>query len=155
MRPEQLPHVPYLVKYREWINFLKDAINRQLPEEWEVSQIEEQYILYEKGGRFEPHHDTHANPFACDRKEHHYPRLLTFIIYLNPDWIPEHEGNFVIIENHRKDNETKKYVTPTMGKAAIFRADKVYHGGMEVQAPKRALSLFYNIKKKTEPLVYN
>ena len=37
LKPEHLPHIPYLVKYREWISVLKEAINRQLPEEWEVS----------------------------------------------------------------------------------------------------------------------
>ena len=61
IREEDYQHMPNLVKFKEWIKLLRASINRQLfeaGEEYEVANIEEQYIWYEQGGKFEPHLDT-------------------------------------------------------------------------------------------------
>lgn len=43
---------------------MRAAINKQLPLGFEVAEIEEQYLHYDKGGKFEVHRDTLCNPLV-------------------------------------------------------------------------------------------
>lgn len=61
IKEEDYVHLPNLVKFKAWIKLLKASLNKQLyeaGESFEVSSIEEQYLYYENGGKFEPHLDT-------------------------------------------------------------------------------------------------
>ena len=98
-----------------------------------------------------------SNPFnETDVKEKKMThRFLTLIVYLNPFWKPDDGGKLVVLENREPDAK-KTYLTPTMGKATLFRADKVYHGGEEViGTSKRAVSLFILIRKIKDSTIIN
>ena len=54
-------HVPNLVKFKNWIKLLRASIDKMLWETgtgFEVASIEEQFIHYDQGGKFEAHLDT-------------------------------------------------------------------------------------------------
>lgn len=149
VRESDYQYVPNLVKFKNWIKLFRASINRQLFEaghDYEVANIEEQYILYENGGKFEPHLDTQCNPLRnCEVKEHHYPRLLTWLIFLNPGWTESDGGVYKTYYNWPK-LDLKEVVSPTLGKTVLIRADKVYHSGELVNTSKRAITLFVNVK---------
>ncbi len=88
------------MRFKEWIKLLRASLDKALPEGFEVAQIEEQYLRYEEGGKFECHRDTHCNPLVdCKLGESdQHPRLLTYLVYLNDRWEPEHGGTFTIYE---------------------------------------------------------
>jgi len=79
---------------------LRASINKYLPKGFEVAEIEEQYLRYEQGGKFEAHKDTLCNPLVDCKigAEGEHPRLLTYLIYLNPNWQESDGGTFVIYE---------------------------------------------------------
>lgn len=54
--------MPNTVRFKEWVTLLRAAINKHLPRGYEVAEIEEQYLQYTEGGKFETHLDTHCNP---------------------------------------------------------------------------------------------
>jgi len=97
-----------------------------------ADQEELQVVKYKPGGYYRPHYD------ACDSRRENCdrfngdkgPRFITFIIYLNDD--------FVGGETHFPN--INKSVVPKKGKAAIFYdtdengqvLDKALHGGMDV-----------------------
>ena len=88
-----------------------------------------------------------------------HPRLLTYLIYLNPNWQESDGGTFVIYEKW-PEKIVQEVLTPTMGKGILFRADKMHHSAEFVETIKRAITLFINIKKvETEedelPIVRN
>jgi hypothetical protein len=83
--------------------------------------------------------------------DHHYPRLLTYLIFLNPDWQESDGGNYHTYYNW-PEMEIKEVVNPTLGKSVIVRADKVYHSGEIVNTVKRAITLFINVKPIFTPL---
>ncbi len=61
MREEDLIKLPNLVKFKDWIKLFRAALNKQLYEaghDYEVAEIEEQFIYYSNGGKFEAHLDT-------------------------------------------------------------------------------------------------
>ena len=80
--------MPYTVQFKDWVQLLRASINKSLPKGYEVAEIEEQYLRYEQGGKFEAHKDTLCNPLVDCKigAEGEHPRLLTYLVYLNPDW---------------------------------------------------------------------
>lgn len=99
VKEHDMQYLPNLKKFKDWIVLLRASINKELHEtgeEFEVASIEEQYIYYSQGGKFEAHLDTQCNAIRnCPvGKEHHYPRLLTYIIYLNPGWQKRDGGEY-------------------------------------------------------------
>ncbi len=140
--------MPYTVKFKEWVRLLRAGINKHLPDGWEVAEIEEQYLYYSEGGKFEPHRDTHCNPLVDCRlgEDGQHPRLLTYLIYLNPDWKESDGGTFVIYEKW-PEMVVQEVLKPELGKGIFFRADKVHHSAEWVNTFKRAITLFINIKK--------
>lgn len=144
------------MKFKDWIKLLRASINKMLfegGEDFEVANIEEQYIYYENGGKFEAHLDTQCNPLRdCQKgKEFHYTRLFTYIIFLNPGWTEADGGYYHTYYNWPK-LDLKQVVTPTLGKSLMVRADKVYHSAELVHTQKRAISLFINVKPRVTEL---
>ena len=129
-----------------------------MPKEYLTAKFEYQYIHYDYGGKFEIHRDTICDPYNCELiSKDHIPRLLTFIIYLNPDWEPDHGGTFEIIEYRNLWSRfylswligeySRTSIPPTLGTSLLFRADKLHHEASFVNKTKRAISIFINIKK--------
>ena len=65
-----------------------------------MAEIEEQFLHYDQGGKFEVHRDTLCNPLVdCKIDETGmHPRILTYLIYLNPNWTETDGGTFKIYE---------------------------------------------------------
>ena len=72
--------------------------------------------------------------------------MLTYLIYLNPNWQESDGGTFVIYEKW-PEKIVQEVLNPTMGKGILFRADKMHHSAEFVNTEKRAITLFINIKK--------
>ena len=54
-------YLPSIIKFKVFVELLRKSINNQLQiagYKLKVRNIEEQYLYYEKGGRFERHRDT-------------------------------------------------------------------------------------------------
>jgi len=140
--------LPNTVRFKEWVTLLRAAINKHLPRGYEVAEIEEQYLQYTEGGKFETHLDTHCNPLKDCRlgEDGQHPRLLTYLVYLNPGWVEADGGTFVIYEGW-PDQPAQEVLKPTLGKGIFFRSDKLHHSAEWVNTQKRAITLFINIKK--------
>lgn len=68
-------------------------------------------------------------------------------------------GTFKIYKNWPQQDH-QETLNPELGKAILFRADKMHHSAEYVNTVKRAITLFINIKKvpkreSTEPVVQN
>lgn len=46
LKPEDFKYLPHTILFKEWVNLVRAAINKQLPEGFEVGMIEEQYLHY-------------------------------------------------------------------------------------------------------------
>ena len=97
IKEEDYEHLPNILRFKKWVKLFEASINKMLFEtghQFEVASIEEQYLRYDKGGKFEAHLDTQCNPLtSCTiGKDHHYPRLLTWLVFLNPNWTEEDGG---------------------------------------------------------------
>jgi hypothetical protein len=91
IKEEDYEHIPNIMRFKKWVKLFEASINKVLYETghpFEVASIEEQFLHYDEGGKFEAHLDTQCNPLVncVIGKDHHYPRLLTWLVFLNPGW---------------------------------------------------------------------
>ncbi len=156
IKEEDYERIPNIMKFKKWVKLFKASINKMLYETghaFEVASIEEQYLRYDQGGKFEAHLDTQCNPLkdCIIGKDSHYPRLLTWLVFLNPDWTDADGGLYHTYYNWPQ-LDLKEVLTPTLGRGVIIRADKVYHSAELVNTMKRAITLFVNIKPISQEL---
>lgn len=128
LQEEHLEYVPNILKFKQWAQSLKEAINKQMPQGFEVAEIEEQYLFYEEGGKFETHLDTNCHPFVdcIIGTVDQYPRIMTYLIYLNPEW-QESDGGTLSIFKSWPFGDLQETIEPHLGKAMFFRSDKLFH----------------------------
>ena len=69
-------------------------------------------------------------------------RLITFLLYFNPEWGNEDHGELIVYDPINNDKEILQ-ITPSWGKLVIFRSDKFFHEVRPTLKTRRALSGWY------------
>lgn len=82
-----------------------------------MNAFEAHYAIYEPGGFYKKHLDGFKTRKA---------RMISIILYLNPDW-QENLGGELIIYNENNPNQIDAQVTPKFGRFAIFLSQSIYH----------------------------
>ena len=105
---------------------LMDAFRARINREFLLSlrELELQYAVYPPGTRYRRHIDQFRQVQA---------RLITVLLYLNPDWGPEHGGALSIYPDPDAKAPTAE-VIPFHNTFVCFRSERIPH---EVLAPTR------------------
>lgn len=94
---------------------LRDALNRELF--LGVRELECHFALYPPGGGYQKHHDNPQGRSA---------RMVTVLLYLNPDWRPEHGGVLQIFDPEDESCVLAR-VEPRAGTFVAFLAERFPH----------------------------
>lgn len=94
---------------------LRDALNRELY--LGVRELECHFALYPPGGGYQKHLDNPQGRSA---------RLVTILLYLNPDWRPEH-GGVLQIYDPGHESQVLARVEPRAGTFVAFLAERFPH----------------------------
>lgn len=121
----------YLIDLKNFITKLMFEINSNLflnlkRGEFHLSQ-------YPKGHFYTKH---------LDQSKLTKSRLITFLLYLNPEWANDDQGELIVYDPTDTDKQLLK-VTPTWGKLVIFRSDQFFHEVRPTVKIRRALSGWY------------
>jgi len=101
---------------RSWLNImeqLRQAINRALF--LGLFEYESHYACFEPGSYYKRHTDA----FRGEGN-----RIVSVVLYLNPDWQPQDGGEFVIYPEANLDGES---FLPVAGSLAVFLSEKFPH----------------------------
>lgn len=91
-----------------------------------LKEFETHYAVYPVGTHYARHSDRfRANPH----------RIISFVLYLNPDWQKGDGGELMIYPEDR----TEVQVSPELGKLVCFRSE-IEHEVLECQAPRYSLT---------------
>lgn len=102
-------------QYLSLMEQLKEGINRRLY--MGLFDFESHYAIYQPGAFYQKHID--ALPGTRNR-------ILTSVLFLNPDWQEQHEGKLVIFDD--KDHELEvRQVAPKFGKWVVFLSERFPH----------------------------
>jgi len=94
---------------------LRESLNRELY--LGVRELECHFALYPPGGGYQKHHDNPQGRSA---------RLVTVLLYLNPDWRPEH-GGVLQIYDPEDESQVLVRVEPRAGTFVAFLAERFPH----------------------------
>lgn len=94
---------------------LREALNRELY--LGVRELECHFALYPPGGGYQKHYDNPQGRSA---------RLVTILLYLNPDWRPEHGGQLHIFDPH-DEARALQVVEPRAGTFVAFLSERFPH----------------------------
>lgn len=110
---------------------LFEALMHELAEELRLGlqRFSVQAARYGAGAGYERHLDA----FRGDPS-----RIVTAIVYLNPDWEPQDGGQ---LRAWTPDGEVE--VAPHMGRLVLFRSDEVPHEVMPTRVPRWAVTAWY------------
>lgn len=92
-----------------------------------LKRLEAHLAYYPPGPGYEAHFDQ-------PRGQGH--RLITFVLYLNPNWKPSDGGELSL----KIDAETSLMISPTAGKLVLFRSEEFLHEVLPCQSPRRSLT---------------
>ena len=106
---------PAVQPFWQAMEALRDGINRQLY--LGLRDLECHFALYPQGGGYQKHYDNPQGRSA---------RLVTVLLYLNPDWRPEHGGQLHIYD---PQDETRELacVSPEEGTFVAFLSERFPH----------------------------
>jgi SM-20-related protein len=107
---------------------LRDALNRELY--LGVRELECHFALYPPGGGYQKHHDNPQGRSA---------RLVTVLLYLNPDWRPEH-GGVLQIYDPEDESQVLARVEPRAGTFVAFLAERFPHEVLLAQHERLSLT---------------
>jgi SM-20-related protein len=93
-----------------------------------LARFDVQLARYAPGARYVRHLD--AFPGSDNRR-------VTAIVYLNPDWRPEHGGQL------RLHVESVRDVEPTLDRLVVFLSDRVEHEVLPARAERFAVTAWF------------
>jgi SM-20-related protein len=105
---------------------LRVGLNRELY--LGLDHFELHLAVYEPGEFYQAHLDQQRQGTVLSGS-----RLISSVLYLNPDWTAEDEGELLILDPSEPSRVREK-IAPLGGRLLLFRSDTVLH---EVRAPRR------------------
>lgn len=110
------------------LDALKIAVNRALY--LGLSALEAHLAIYLPGAFYQKHLDY----FRGESR-----RVLSFALYLNDDWRPEHAGELRLFRRGEPELEAT-VVAPSLGTLACFMSSEIWHEVLPTTAPRLSLT---------------
>jgi SM-20-related protein len=127
---------PTGARWLAWANRLQSYLNRRLF--LGLFSFESHLAHYSAGDFYKRHYDA----FRDQRN-----RVLSMVVYLNPNWGPEDGGDLVLYQNDA-DTEGLK-VTPLMGTVVLFLSEEFPHEVLPAKRDRYSIAGWYRVNGST------
>lgn len=117
-------------EWLEWVEALKISLNRQLL--LGLFSFESHFAHYPPGAFYKKHVDAFQGQSN---------RILSMVVYLNPDWQSENAGELVI---YLPNGETMK-VTPTFGTLVTFLSEEFPHEVLPAKQDRYSIACWFRL----------
>ena len=126
------PDNPVTTVYFDWIERLRSGLNRRLF--LGLFDYECHFAYYSQGAFYKKHLDAFQGNNS---------RVITTVLYLNPDWQPQDGGELVIYAP--ESDQVLEQVVPTFGKMVIFLSEEFPHEVLPVNRSRYSLSGWFRV----------
>lgn len=123
---------PATCDYLGWMENLRLELNRRLF--LGLFDYECQYAWYPTGAFYKKHLDAFKG---------NTNRVLSTVLYLNPDWQPQDGGELLLYR--QEDNTPIETIAPQYGRMAIFLSDEFPHEVAKTNKPRRSIAGWFRI----------
>jgi len=120
---------PAVARYWQRLEQLRLAINRRLF--LGLVDFEGHFAVYPPGAFYKAHLDRHQG--TADR-------VVTAILYLNPEWTAECGGRLKIWTEPGRQDGPFEWIEPRMGSLVVFLAGEHWHEVEEARAQRHSLT---------------
>ena len=116
----------------QWTTEMQTFLNRRLL--LGLFSFESHFSHYAVGDFYKCHMDAHKGDAN---------RVLSIVVYLNPEWLPESDGELVLY----KDESDKKgiKVTPMFGTVVVFLSEEFPHEVLVTQRDRYAIAGWFRL----------
>lgn len=105
--------LPITKEYLDYLSKLSSTLNRNFF--LSLKDLEAMYAIYEKGAFYKTHRDRF-------KTQPH--RVISVVLYLNPNWKPKHGGELVI---HKEDEDNSSVkIEPIFNRLALFKSELLH-----------------------------
>jgi len=118
----------------QWVAKMQLALNRQLF--LGLFSFESHFAHYAAGGFYRRHLDAFRG--QADR-------VLSVIVYLNPDWVEEDGGQLTLFSNNNEDAE-RIVVDPQFGTVVLFLSEDVPHEVLMTQCDRYSIAGWFRLR---------
>ncbi|MBY4678729.1 2OG-Fe(II) oxygenase [Marinobacterium sp. CAU 1594] len=122
---------PAVDSYLDWTEQLRQAVNRRLF--LGLFDYESHYAYYPEGAFYKKHYDAFRGQTS---------RVLTTVLYLNPDWQPCDGGELLIYDG---EGRVLERVRPEFGTLVIFLSEEFPHEVLPVNKPRYSIAGWYRV----------
>lgn len=120
----------------EWADRLQTYLNRRLF--LGLFSFESHLAHYGSGDFYKRHYDAFQNQRN---------RVLSMVVYLNPNWGPEDGGELVLYRDDADQSGTK--VTPLMGTVVLFLSEEFPHEVLPANRDRYSIAGWYRVNGST------
>ena len=119
-------------EWMQWTHRLQVYLNRRLL--LGLFSFESHFSHYAVGDFYKRHMDAHKGDAN---------RILSVIVYLNPDWLPENAGELVLYADNK--DQVGINVTPSFGTIVVFLSEEFPHEVLPTQRDRHAIAGWYRV----------
>ena len=123
--------------YLDWMSNLRAELNQRLY--MGLFKYEAHYAHYAPGAYYQRHLDAFKGQSN---------RVLTTLLYLNPDWQIAHGGELVIY--HPETDEVIEHILPEYGKFVVFLSEQFPHQVLKANRDRYSVSGWFHINDSQE-----
>lgn len=105
-------------------------------------EYEAHYALYQAGDFYKQHLDSFKGQAN---------RMISTVLYLNPDWQAENGGELVIYAKDGKSVEAT--IIPSIGKLAVFLSEEVPHEVLPTKLPRASIAGWFRCNTSTAQII--
>ena len=116
----------------DFADTLKDRLNRALF--LGLFEFEGHFALYPEGAFYRTHYDSFRGAAS---------RIVSLVLFLNPDWQPEHGGELVLYADDRTTERAR--IDPIDGRLVLFLSEEIPHEVRPTHAPRRSVAGWYRL----------
>jgi len=123
---------PVQAELLDFAGALKVRLNRALF--LGLFEFEGHFALYPEGAFYRTHYDSFRG--AANR-------LVSLVLFLNPDWQPEHGGELVLYQDDERTERAR--IAPRDGRLVLFLSEEIPHEVRPTRAPRRSVAGWYRL----------
>ena len=126
-------------EFLSWMDSLREGINRRLF--MGLFDYESHFASYPIGAFYKKHVDA----FRDKNGQRQSNRVLSTVLYLNENWLPENSGELLIYTED--DNHVIEKVSPVFGRLVIFLSEKFPHEVLPANCERKSIAGWFRIKE--------
>lgn len=126
-------------EFLQWMDALRVGINRRLF--MGLFDYESHFAYYPIGAFYKKHLDAFRGKGAQGQSN----RVLSTVLYLNENWLPENGGELVIYAED--DSRIIEKILPVLGRTVIFLSENFPHEVLPANRERKSIAGWFHVNK--------